>query len=218
MGRPFADQGGSGFHVHVSLSDRDGHNAFADEPGPDGLSPLAGHFIAGVLAHSAALMALLGPTVNAYKRILPDSLAPTHANWGHDNRTAFCRVPNERGGRSRVEIRAGDGSACPHLLTAALLVAGLDGIERELAAPEPVVGDSYRADEAHAGSALPADLGAALDALEADSRLVEGLGSALAGTFLAMKRFEVQRFDEAVGELDVEQVTEWELEEYASHL
>ncbi|HEY7379707.1 MAG TPA: glutamine synthetase family protein [Gaiella sp.] len=218
MGRPFADQGGSGFHVHLSLAVRDGRNAFADDGGPHGLSPTAAQFVAGVLEHAQALMALLGPTVNAYKRILPDSLAPTHANWGHDNRTAFCRVPNERGARSRVEIRAGDGSACAHLLTAALLVAGLDGIERELVPPEPVVGDSYRADEAHAGSSLPAGLGAALDALEADTRLADGLGRSLVQTFVAMKRFEVERFDEAVGELDVEQVSEWELEEYAAHL
>ena len=71
-------------------------NAFADEDGPAGLSRLAASFIAGVLEHAQGLQALLGPTVNAYKRILPDSLAPTHANWGHDNRTAFCRVPLER--------------------------------------------------------------------------------------------------------------------------
>ena len=217
MGRPFSDQGGSGFHVHLSLS-RDGANAFADEAGSDGLSPLASQFIAGVIEHAQGLQALLGPTINAYKRILPDSLAPTHANWGHDNRTAFCRVPNERGSRSRVEIRTGDGSACAHLITAALLIAGLDGIERELSPPEPVVGDAYRADEAHAGSRLPADLGAALDALEADERLVAGMGAELVATFLAMKRFEVERFAEAVGELDLETVTAWEMEEYAAHL
>jgi glutamine synthetase len=218
MGRPFADQGGSGFHLHLSLRAEDGHNAFADEGGPDGLSPLAGSFIAGVLEHAAGLQALLGPTVNAYKRILPDSLAPTHGNWGHDNRTAMCRVPLERGSRARVEIRTGDGAACSHLITAAVLLAGLDGIDRELHAPEPVVGDAYRADEAHAGSRLPADLGAALDALEADSALLDALGPELAGTFVAMKRFEVERFTQVVGELDVEQVTEWELAEYASHL
>ena len=171
MGRPFADQGGSGFHLHVSLAAPDGQNAFADEGGPDGLSPLAGQFIAGVIEHAPGLQALLGPTVNAYKRILPDSLAPTHANWGHDNRTAFCRIPRERGGRSRVEIRTGDGSACAHLITAAVLAAGLDGIERELAPPAPVTGDAYRADDAHAGSKLPGDLGSALDALEADTGL-----------------------------------------------
>ena len=218
MGRPFADQGGSGFHLHLSLNDEDGHNAFADEGGPDGLSPLAANFIAGVIEHAQGLQALLGPTINSYKRILPDSLAPTHANWGHDNRTAFCRVPNERGARARVEIRTADGAACPHLITAALLLAGLDGIERDLTPPAPVVGDSYRLDDAHAGSTLPASLGVALDALEADVVLTEKLGSQLVSTFVAMKRFEVERFTEAVGELDVETVTQWEIEEYASHL
>ena len=218
MGRPFADQGGSGFHLHLSLRAADGHNSFADEGGPDGLSPLAAGFIAGVIEHAAGLQALLGPTVNAYKRILPDSLAPTHANWGHDNRTAFCRVPRERGARARLEIRAGDGSACAHLITAAVLVAGLDGIERGLEPPAAVVGDAYRADDAHAGTKLPADLGTALDALEADTALVHALGPELASTFLAMKRFEVERFTDAVGELDADVVTEWELEEYVAHL
>ena len=174
MGRPFSDQGGSGFHLHLSLADADGRNAFASDDAA--VSPLALRFIGGVIEHAQGLQALLGPTVNAYKRILPDSLAPTHANWGHDNRTAFCRVPNERGSRTRVEIRAGDGSACPHLITAALLLAGLDGVERELEPPDPVVGDAYRMDDAHAGTKLPADLGAALDALEADTWLVEQLG------------------------------------------
>ena len=140
MGRPFADQGGSGFHVHLSLNDANGKNAFADEGGPDGLSPLAANFIAGVIDHAQGLQAILGPTINSYKRILPDSLAPTHANWGHDNRTAFCRVPNERGSRARVEVRTADGAACAHLMIAALLLAGLDGIERGLAPPDPVVG------------------------------------------------------------------------------
>jgi glutamine synthetase len=156
--------------------------------------------------------------VNAYKRILPDSLAPTHANWGHDNRTAFCRVPNERGSRTRVEIRTGDGSACPHLIVAALLLAGIDGIERELSPPEPVVGDAYRMDEAHAGTKLPGDLGSALDALEADTWLVDELGPELVATFMAMKRLEVERFAEAVGTFDPEVVTTWEVEEYAAHL
>jgi glutamine synthetase len=218
MGRPFSDQGGSGFHIHLSLNDEDGRNAFADEERPDGLSPLAAAFVAGVIDHAQGLQALLGPTVNAYKRILPDSLAPTHANWGHDNRTAFCRIPKERGSRSRVEVRTGDGSANAHLIVAALLLAGLDGIERGLDPPEPVVGDAYRADDAHAGSRLPHDLGAALDALEADTWLVERLGPELVSTFVAMKRFEVERFSEVVGELDREVVSVWEVEEYAAHL
>jgi len=217
MGRPFADQGGSGFHLHLSLAGTDGRNAFADQ-GEAAIGALAGQFIAGVIAHAAGLQALLGPTVNAYKRTLPDSLAPTHANWGHDNRTAFCRVPHERGSRARVEIRTGDGAACAHLITAAILLAGLDGIERGLEPPEPVVGDAYRLDDAHAGTRLPVGLGPALDALEADRALVGRLGAELVSTFVAMKRFEVGRFEEAVGELDVNTISEWEIREYAAHL
>ena len=200
MGRPFADQGGSGFHLHLSLCDGDGRNAFADEDGPDGLSRLAASFVAGVLEHAQGLQALLGPTVNAYKRILPDSLAPTHANWGHDNRTAFCRVPRERGSRSRVEIRTGDGSANAHLIIAAILLAGLDGIERELEPPEPVVGDAYRMDDAHAGSRLPARprRGARRARGRHGARRASS-GRSSSSTFVAMKRFEVERFAEAVG-------------------
>ena len=171
-----------------------------------------------MIEHAPGLQALLGPTVNAYKRILPDSLAPTHANWGHDNRTSFVRVPNERGPRSRVEIRTGDGGACAHLLVAALLLAGLDGIERALDPGEPVVGDAYRLDDAHAGSRLPSDLVAALDALEADAALVDRLGASLVSTFVAIKRFEAQRFADEVGELDRDVITEWEVREYAAHL
>ena len=218
MGRPFHDQGGSGFHVHLSLASPDGENAFAASDGEDGMSVLARQFIAGVIEHAHGMQALLGPTVNSYKRILPDSLAPTHANWGHDNRTAFVRVPRERGSRSRIEIRTADGSACAHLITAALLIAGLDGIERGLAPPEAVTGDAYRLDDAHAGTRLPADLGTALDALEADTALVEQLGPQLVSTFVAMKRFELDRFNEAVGVVDPEVVTDWEITEYAAHL
>ena len=217
MGRPFADQGGSGFHLHVSVA-AEGRNVFGDAAGPDGVSPLAGSFIAGVLAHAPGLQALLGPTVNAYKRLVPDRLAPTHANWGIDNRTVFIRVPRESGSRARVEIRGGDGAACAHLAIAAILSAGLDGLERELVAPRPVAGDAYRLADAQAGPRLPADLGSALDALEADTWLVEALGAELVSTFLAVKRFEVARFAEEVGALDVEVISAWELDEYAAHL
>jgi glutamine synthetase len=218
MGRPFTDQGGSGFHLHFSLNGEDGRNAFADDTRADGLSPLAASFVAGVIDHAQGLQAVLGPTINSYKRILPDSLAPTHANWGHDNRTAFCRIPKERGSKARVEVRTGDGSANAHLITAAILLAGLDGLERGLEPPEPVVGDAYRMDDAHAGTRLPDDLGAALDALETDTWLVERLGQQLVSTFVAMKRFEVERFREVVGELDRDVISVWEVEEYAAHL
>jgi glutamine synthetase len=207
MGKPFNDQGGSGFHVHLSVGE-DGSNAFDADGDPHGLGSLRGSFVAGLLEHGPALTALLAPTVNAYKRLVPDSLAPTHVNWGLDNRTAYVRVPNEHGSRSRIEVRGGDGSACAHLVVAGLLLAGLDGIERELEPPAPVGGDAYRAEEA--GTPLPRDLGSALDALEADEWLSSELGDGLVQTFLAVKRFELDRFSQWV--------TDWEVDEYARHL
>ena len=210
MGKPFNDQGGSGFHVHLSLEDVDGENAFADDAAGDGLSASARRFAAGVLEHAPALTALLAPTVNAYKRFVPGSLAPTRANWGHDNRTALIRVPKERGRATRLEVRAGDGTANAYLLLAALLAAGLDGIRRALEPPPLVSGDSYTLDDAAAGAPLPGDLGAALDALAADPVLREALGEPLVEAFLEVKRFELERFRRWV--------TDWELDEYAAHL
>jgi glutamine synthetase len=209
MGKPFNDQGGSGTHVHVSLN-RDGRNAF-DAPGADmGVAGELHAFIAGVLAHAPALMAFLNPTINAYRRIQPDSLAPTHVNWGWDNRAAFIRIPPERGGATRIEIRVGDGAANPYLAIAAVLAAGADGIRRQLEPPAPVVGDAYRADPASAGAGLPDALEQALDALEADDVLTAGLGEEIVGTFLAVKRFEVERHRAWV--------SDWEIDEYLHHL
>jgi glutamine synthetase len=216
MGKPFNDQGGSGTHLHISL-ERDtpssaggGANAFDDAQRPDGVSTELGHFVAGILTHAPALMALLNPTINAYRRIQPDSLAPTHVNWGLDNRSTFIRIPPERGGGTRVEIRVGDGAANPYLAIAAALIAGADGIRRELAPPQPVAGDAYRADPEIAGAALPSSLDRALDALADDAVLREGLGAPIVDTFLTVKRFEVERHRAWV--------SDWEIAEYLHHL
>lgn len=206
MGKPFNDQGGSGFHVHVSL-ERGGENAFAAASGPDGITDEMRAFIAGVLAHAPALMALLNPTVNAYRRLVPDSLAPTHANWGWDNRTTFVRVPPERGGGTRIEIRVGDGSANAHLAFAGLLCAGLHGLTDQLETPPPV-DNAYTSE--NPGVALPRSLDAALDALEADQQLRDLIGPETIDAFIAMKRFECQRHSQWV--------SDWELDEYLYHL
>jgi glutamine synthetase len=209
MGKPFNDQGGSGTHVHVSL-ERDGKNCCGDEQGADGLSDELRHFVAGILEHAPALMAFLNPTINAYRRILPDSLAPTHANWGLDNRTTFIRIPPERGASSRLEIRVGDGSANPYLVTAAVLFAGADGLRREAPPPALLEGDTYSLPEEQQGTPLPMSLAEALDALEADGTLREAIGSEIVDTFMAMKRFEVERYRQ--------HVSEWDLSEYMHHL
>jgi glutamine synthetase len=200
MGKPFNDQGGSGFHIHFSAN-RDGENAFAE------VTDEMRHFCAGILAHAPALTAFLNPTVNAYKRLVPDSLAPTHANWGWDNRTTFIRIPQERGAATRVEVRVGDGSANPYLAIAATLLAGLRGLREELQLPEPVEGDAYTQPQEHA---LPASLTEALDALDGDAYLRDAVGAPIVDTFLAMKRFEAERHRQWV--------SDWERDEYLHHL
>ncbi len=209
MGKPFNDQGGSGTHLHLSLG-RGGTNAFADPAGEHGVSPELGHFTAGLIAHAPALMAFLNPTVNAYRRIQPDSLAPTHANWGWDNRASFVRIPPERGGGTRIELRVGDGAANPYLGIAATLLAGADGIRRKLTPPAAVSGDAYRAAEDLIGVPLPTSLDQALAALREDEVLRDGLGEPIVETFLAMKGFELERHRAWV--------SDWEITEYLHHL
>jgi glutamine synthetase len=209
MGKPFNDQGSSGTHLHVSL-DRGGLNAFGAPAEEEGVSAELRAFSAGVLAHAAGLMALLNPTVNAYRRIQPDSLAPTHANWGWDNRTTFIRIPRERGAGTRIEIRVADGAANPYLAIAAVLAAGAHGMREGLRPPPPVHGDAYRADRRVIGRALPVSLEAALEALERDEILCRALGPEIVETFVAVKRFEIGRHRAWV--------SDWEITEYLHHL
>jgi glutamine synthetase len=209
MGKPFNDQGGSGTHLHISL-EREGSNCSGDADHATGLSAEMRHFVGGVLEHAPALMAFLNPTVNAYRRILPDSLAPTHVNWGLDNRTTFVRVPPEGGDACRIELRIGDGAANPHLVIAAALFAGLDGMRRELDPGEPLTGDTYTLPEDEQGPALPMSLSEALEALDADTAIRDAVGPEIVDTFLAMKRFELERYRQ--------HVSDWDLSEYMHHL
>jgi glutamine synthetase len=209
MGKPFNDQGGSGTHLHVSLN-RNDRNAFDAPTDEDGVSAELRGFTAGVLAHAEGLMALLNPTVNAYRRIQPDSLAPTHANWGWDNRGTFIRIPRERGLATRIEIRVADGAANPYLAIAAVVSAGAHGLREGLRPPPPLHGDAYRADREAIGRPLPVSLDAALEALESDEVLCRALGPEIVETFLAVKRFEVGRHRAWV--------SDWEIAEYLHHL
>ena len=210
MGRLFDHDDGSGMHLHLSL-ERKGKNAFDDANGRNGLSDLAYQFGAGVLAHITGLTAILNPTVNAYRRLVVESLAPTHVNWGDDNRLALLRFPPERGGGARIEVRSADGTANLHLAAAGLLAAGLDGVERKLTLPEPIEGNPYETESL--GDALPNNLGAALAALEGDALLVGALGEQLVARFLEIKRYELDRWH-----AELAKVTDWERREYAPHL
>ncbi len=210
IGKPWNGDEGSGLHIHVSFRRGDGGNALVDPSAPDGRSPLVRQFAAGIVEHAAALTAILTPTVNGYKRMIPESLAPTNANWGLDNRLAMVRVPAEGGASTRIEVRLGEGAANLYLGTAALLHAGLDGIRRTLDPGEPVTGNPYELDEDRLGPPLPDTLEKAVDALEADTFLRDALGAELVDAYLQMKRHELARWKAYV--------TDWEFREYARHL
>jgi len=207
MAKPFNDEGGSGFHVHVSLADSSGENVFGDPGGTDGLSAAGRHAIGGVLAHARALSALLNPTINSYKRFGPDTLAPWLIDWGLDNRSAMVRIPPERGAAARMEVRLGDATANPYLAMAAVGAAVCLGLSGKVEPPAKLEGYGYDPSRAEM---LPQRLGDALDALEADLELAEVLGEYFVTSFLAYKRNETERFERFV--------TDWEFREYAYHL
>jgi glutamine synthetase len=208
IGKPFADRGGSGFHVNLSLQDAQGNNAMHDPSAPDGLSRLAHQCIAGMIAHHEGMAGLCAPTVNAYKRLRPAQLAGYWANWGYDHRGVTVRIPAERGSATRVEHRMSDGAANPYLATATVLQAARLGAVGNLTPPAPEEQDclDHQSTERH----VPADLRVALDALEADHELAEAIGAETVAHFVAIKRFEWEKFAAAV--------TDWEKQFYLPFL
>ncbi len=226
MPRPFADQPGSGMHFHVALwsgivPDRNGNsrNLFVphrsdgsvDPAAP--LSPLGRQFAAGVLAHSAALCAIATPTVNSYKRLVIDpsggtkGWAATCVAQGCGNRSVLLRTLH-----GRFEWRLPDASANPYLTGAAMIAAGLDGIERKLALPPDVDDDLFALSPAQLRARgfelLPRHLGDALDALAADGVVCAALGPQLTRQFQAIKQAEFQAH--------ANHVSDWELQRYAA--
>jgi glutamine synthetase len=213
MPKPIFGINGSGMHVHQSLFDAEGGNLFYDANDEYNLSRLAHNFIAGQMEHARALSAVVAPTVNSYKRLTPGYEAPVYICWAQLNRSALIRVPGH--GRqletaTRLELRCPDPSANPYLAFAAMLAAGLDGIERDLTPPPPVNEDVYDLNERdlreRAIGTLPGTLAAALDALEQDEVIKEALGPAITEAFLRAKRAEWDEYRI--------QVTNWELKRY----
>jgi glutamine synthetase len=195
--KPFPDQAGSGCHVHLSLW-RDGRNLLYDPVGQLGLSALGRGFIAGLLAHLPALLAITCPSVNSYRRLAPSMWSSAYTCWGSDNREAAVRVASPFAGRveasTNLELKAIDGSANPYLALGAIVAAGLDGIQRGLDPGEPLstapdaVPEAER--ERRGIRRYPTSLAEAIAALEGDPLLLDAFGPALAREFLAVRRAE----------------------------
>ena len=187
--KPFADKGGSGLHFNISLRDAAGHNAFADGA-ENGQNPLMAGAIAGMLQHHEALAAILAPTTNSYARLQPASLSGYWANWGVDHRSVTVRVSAETGAAGRIEHRMADCAASPYFAMAAVLQAALLGVEHGYRLPPAETGDGL--ETTNTTRHTPDTLGAALDALEADTALTEAVGREIIGNFIAIKREEVR--------------------------
>jgi glutamine synthetase len=215
MPKPIFGINGSGMHTHQSLySIEEERNAFADGDATYGLSSVAKSYIAGILAHARGMIAVLAPLVNSYKRLVPGYEAPTYLTWGRINRSALVRVPMVSPGKSiegtRAEVRCPDPSSNTYLAFAAMIAAGLDGVEKGLALAEPVEESLFEMDAAHLAERgireLPGTLGEALDELERDDVIREALGDHVFEHFVAAKREEWNEYRS--------QVTGWELEQY----
>jgi glutamine synthetase len=211
MPKPISGINGSGMHTHLSLFDEDGTNAFHDDDDEFNLSDTAGSFLAGILEHAPALTAVCNPSVNSYKRLVPGYEAPVYVAWSDVNRSALIRKPAARvPAASRIELRSPDPSCNPYLALAAMLHAGLDGLERGLTAPEPVRENIYEFDESkreeYGIDVLPGNLGEAVDALEADEVVMDALGPHVSEKFVEAKRAEYGAYKA--------DVSQWELDRY----
>ena len=210
MAKPLAQAPGSGLHFHLSITDANGHAVFADPAGDLGLSRAGHQFAAGLLEHADALSALCAPTVNSYKRLALSQSAsgttwsPVWKAYGDNNRTCLVRAV-----AGRLEWRLPDASCNVYAALAATLLAGLDGIDRQVAAPAPCDEDLYEryVRGAPMPGRLPRDLFEALASLQKDAGLRSMLGEAFCDQLLALKWAEWDQYQQ--------HVSSWELVRYA---
>ena len=212
MPKPFSNRPGNGMHLHISIGDGK-QSLFHDDNDPTGhgLTKLAYHFMAGLLAHAPAICALAAPTVNSYKRLVVGrsltgaTWAPAYITYGNNNRSTMVRIPY-----GRIEMRLPDGACNPYLATAAIIAAGLDGVERKLdpgQGHETNLYDLSPAELAEKGiDILPQNLHEALKALEADQVVRDALGKGLTEEFLKLKHMEWVEY--------MRHVSDWEINRY----
>ncbi len=216
MPKPMSTRTGSGMHIHLSIADGNGTSLFEDESDRHGLglSELAYHFLGGLLHHGPALTALVAPSVNSYKRLVVGralsgaTWAPAHIAYGDNNRTAMVRVPH-----GHLELRLSDSSCNPYLATAAVLAAGLDGVDRKLDPGDPHNLNLYdytleQLREMGIGT-LPQSLREALDRLDADPLFRDRLGADVIREFIAIKEMEWIEYQR--------HVSDWEIDRYLEY-
>jgi glutamine synthetase len=195
------DLAGNSCHIHMSLWDRDAKQAmFLDKNSDYGMSEVMHQFMAGLLHHASDMMVFLAPMVNSYKRFCAESFAPTRIVWSRDNRTAGFRLVGENTRAIRCECRIGGGDLNPYLAMAALLAAGMDGMEKAMKLAPGFVGDAYGDDDLRA---VPSTLPEATNRLDGSSMLRAAFGDAVVDHYVHGARWEQSRAERAVTDWDL---------------
>jgi glutamine synthetase len=216
MPKPIFGENGSGMHTHMSLF-TDGRNSFFDADDQWHLSDVAKAFIAGQLRHAREISAIFAQWVNSYKRLVPGYEAPVYVAWSQRNRSALIRIPLYKPGSeqaTRAEIRCPDPACNPYLTFAALLHAGLEGIEQGYELPDPMETNLYHLTpeqrEERGITALPETLGEAIDELSHSELAKKALGPHIFSRYVELKRKEWDEYRV--------QLTDWEQERYLAVL
>jgi glutamine synthetase len=209
MPKPIMGINGSGMHSNLSLF-KDGKNAFYDPEGEKQLSRESYYFLGGLIKHAKALTAVTNPTINSYKRLVPGYEAPVYIAWSAKNRSPLIRIPAKRGASTRVELRNPDPSCNPYLAFAAMLTAGLDGIENKIEPPVSVDRNIYEMnlDERiqNGIESLPGNLEEAIKCLSEDEIIKDTLGEHVFNRLKEAAELDCDKYKQ--------QVTKWEIDNY----
>ena len=193
----FNEREGSSCHTHLSVRGQDGNLTMVDPNSSGTLSEFGKHFLAGQIAHMAEMTLMFAPNINSYKRFVEGSFAPTAIEWGHDNRTCALRLVGHGHGL-RFENRVPGGDANPYLVVAAMIAAGLDGVENSIELPAEFVGNAYLADTAR----VPSSLNEALRLWKASDFVTRAFGEQVQAHYANMAKVEIAAFSHAI--------TDWE--------
>jgi len=223
MPKPWLGKAGNGMHVHLGLfSVSTGKNMFFDPEGYACLSQACRYFIGGLLEHARALSAIVSPTVNSYKRLVPGYEAPVYLVWSRRNRSALIRVPEYFPGKekeARVEYRSPDPLCNPYLAYAVLFEAGLEGIRKKIEPGDPLEENVYHLSELQRKElgvkTLPASLKEALEEWNSDDICIHALGKENAEKYLRLKMEEWREYKSS-GRVSANttEITKWELQKY----
>lgn len=216
MPKPSSSRTGNGFHYHLSVTDKDGNNLFNDDSDKNGLglSEMAYYFLGGLLHHAKALCAFSAPTVNSYKRLVVGrslsgaTWAPAFISYGDNNRTAMVRVPY-----GRLEFRLPDSGSNSYLVTAAIIAAGLDGIEKKLSPGQPRNINHYKLSLEELTDlgieTLPQSLNEAMNELEKSTLFQEQFGEGFIKEFIDIKRMEWVEYQRHVSDWEINRYVEF---------